>query len=106
MLRFKQAEIQHFVMKPITAPDLYSVIHSVLKPGLDLPQTKDRLDSSKVSGTSFGSTKTLRILLAEDNQVNQKLAIRILEKMGMNVSVANAGVETVNLWKTGQYDLI
>jgi CheY-like chemotaxis protein len=47
-----------------------------------------------------------RILLAEDNLVNQKVACRHLEKLGYRVDVAENGQLAVDLWSTGRYDLI
>jgi CheY-like chemotaxis protein len=50
--------------------------------------------------------RPLRILLAEDNLVNQKLAVRLLEQRGCIVSVANNGLEALKLWREGGYDQI
>jgi len=47
-----------------------------------------------------------RILLAEDNVVNQKVAARVLEKEGFVVDVANDGRQAVDAWRRGNYDLI
>ena len=47
--------------------------------------------SRPIAGTSAGAPKRLRILLAEDNTVNQRLAKRLLEKRGHDVSVAGDG---------------
>jgi CheY-like chemotaxis protein len=47
-----------------------------------------------------------RILLAEDNAVNQKVACRLLEKAGFRVDVAVDGREAVSAWRRGDYDLI
>lgn len=48
----------------------------------------------------------LRILLAEDNAVNQKLALRLLEQMGYRADVAANGRETVNAVERQTYDVI
>jgi signal transduction histidine kinase/ligand-binding sensor domain-containing protein/CheY-like chemotaxis protein len=47
-----------------------------------------------------------RILLAEDNVVNQKVAARVLEKEGFIVDVASDGRQAVDAWRRGTYDLI
>jgi signal transduction histidine kinase/CheY-like chemotaxis protein len=47
-----------------------------------------------------------RILLAEDNVVNQKVASRVLEKEGFVVDVAQDGRQAVEAWRRGTYDLI
>jgi signal transduction histidine kinase/ligand-binding sensor domain-containing protein/CheY-like chemotaxis protein len=47
-----------------------------------------------------------RILLAEDNVVNQKVASRVLEKEGFVVDIAADGRQAVEAWRRGTYDLI
>ena len=48
----------------------------------------------------------LRVLLAEDNPVNQKLAVRILEKRSCRVTVAANGLEALQKWRDEGCDLI
>jgi CheY-like chemotaxis protein len=48
----------------------------------------------------------LRILLAEDNEVNRRIATRILEKAGHQVEVVNDGAEAVTAYRRGSFDLI
>jgi CheY-like chemotaxis protein len=47
-----------------------------------------------------------RILLAEDNPVNQKVARALLGKMGHQVSIASNGVEAMQAWAEGSFDVI
>jgi CheY-like chemotaxis protein len=48
----------------------------------------------------------LRILLAEDSLVNQKLAAGLLEKLGHTVVVANHGREAIAAWESDDFDLV
>ena len=48
----------------------------------------------------------LRILVAEDNAVNQKLALRLLSQMGYRADVASNGVEAIESVQRQSYDLI
>ncbi len=59
------------------------------------PKTKARDSSDKV-----------RVLIAEDNPVNQKVAIKMLEKIGFRVDAVGNGAEAVEALKTVSYDLV
>jgi two-component system sensor histidine kinase/response regulator len=59
--------------------------------------------SLRETGTSMAS---LRVLLAEDNPVNQRLVIRLLEKLGHQVAVANNGREALAALDTENFDLV
>jgi CheY-like chemotaxis protein len=48
----------------------------------------------------------LRILLAEDNAVNQKLALRLLQQMGYRADVAANGIEALESLERQRYDLV
>lgn len=48
----------------------------------------------------------LRVLVAEDNAVNQKVARRLLERLGCSVDVVETGREAVRRWKEGSYDMV
>ncbi len=48
----------------------------------------------------------IHVLVAEDNAVNQRLAVRLLERLGCSVDVAQNGIEAVDLAGRHQYDII
>jgi signal transduction histidine kinase/CheY-like chemotaxis protein/HPt (histidine-containing phosphotransfer) domain-containing protein len=54
----------------------------------------------------LGETHSLRILLAEDNFINQKLAVLLLEKLGYNIEIVNNGLDAYNAVSKTQYDLV
>ncbi len=53
-----------------------------------------------------GSRRPLRVLLAEDNLVNQKLAVRLLEKEGHSVVIAGNGREALAALEVGDFDAV
>jgi len=60
----------------------------------------------KKEQTVSAAKDQIRILLAEDNIVNQKVAIRMLRKLGCSVDVAANGREAIRMWKQFPYDLV
>lgn len=54
----------------------------------------------------ISSPSTLKILLAEDNKVNQKVAILMLEKLGYHANIANNGLEVLEMIEKQFYDII
>jgi two-component system sensor histidine kinase/response regulator len=48
----------------------------------------------------------VQVLLAKDNMVNQKLAVRLLEKRGYTVRVVGDGQSAVEAHETGQFDIV
>ena len=67
------------------------------------PQPPPASQESSVPRVSFNG---LRVLVAEDNAVNQKVALRMLERLGIRADVAANGREAVEMQKLVHYDLI
>jgi len=74
------------ITTPVSAQDLASSLISAL-------------ESNTVSPVSAPNDVTFDILLAEDNLVNQKLAVKILEKYGHSVEIAENGSLAVDAFK-------
>lgn len=98
--------------KPVKQSDLFDAIQNALsgavpdgvgkdRPGLATPDPLDarpRLDGR--------GGRPLHILLAEDNPINQKVAVRTLEKLGHRVFVANNGKEVIAALEQQPFDLV
>ena len=90
------------LLKPVKEQDLFDSIATVL--ALIEPATTSH---SSTTATSGALTRTpLSILLAEDNLVNQKLATTLLKKVGHSVVVANNGLEAIEKFQQGCFDVI
>ncbi|MDX2469110.1 MAG: response regulator, partial [SAR324 cluster bacterium] len=69
-------------------------------PGAKKPEKKHLISPE------FAKEYPMRILLAEDNLTNQKLAVKVLAKLGYEVAVANNGLEAVQAMENVDYDMI
>src|SRR5579884_129654 len=88
--------------KPVRQSHLLETIMEVL--GYSLPDSEPRLAASLAPGEPAGLH--LSVLLAEDNIVNRKVALRLLERWGCRThSVAN-GKEALAAWERKSFDLI
>ena len=64
------------------------------------------LPAQSVHAVCSNQKKTTRVLLAEDNLVNQRVALLTLKKMGYQVDVVKDGREALRAWENNEYDLI
>ncbi len=92
---------QASICKPIKQAHLLNVLNYVLT-GV---KNKRRVQTTKID-TSLAKRLPLRILLAEDDIINQKISLLTLEKMGYSIDVANNGREVLNALEKKSYDII
>jgi two-component system, sensor histidine kinase and response regulator len=88
--------------KPVKHSDLLEAIQFVMLPGADAEPRTDR-------GTGRGRAphrRRLRILVAEDNPINQKLVLSLLKQQRHTVTLVNNGQEAVAKAAQGGFDLI
>ena len=90
------------LMKPIKQSELFDAIMTSL--GMSL-RGEDPF-TARIGSLAPPCTRSLRILLAEDNAVNQKLAIRLLEKRGHAVTVTNNGKQALAALDKDCFDLL
>ena len=100
------AEELHFsayLTKPLKPSALYDALASIFARSLASPKA----EPAKLSmDAEMGKLHPLRILLAEDNAVNQKLALRLLERLGYRADIASNGLEAVESIERQVYDVI
>jgi two-component system sensor histidine kinase/response regulator len=95
-----------FLLKPVAQRDLVDCLQLVLSGKAEDWHTRTQsIVNRHHLGAQRGRDKH-RILLAEDNIVNEKVACRTLEKLGYRVDAVRNGREAVTAWETGRYDLI
>jgi two-component system sensor histidine kinase/response regulator len=100
-LRGKELGLDCQLSKPVARADLLTAIQRVLgSPGLRENITLITPSSLRPAG------KEVRILLAEDNAVNQRVAVRMLEKNGYQVIVASNGYEALAALEREKFDLV
>ena len=100
MARSRALGIGAFLHKPVTQADLYDSIVETLT------AARGRLPEETLCIAQDIETDSLRILLAEDNPVNQKVTVAILERKGHTVEVAENGRLAVDALESGDFDVV
>jgi CheY-like chemotaxis protein len=90
------------LVKPVKPSALHDALATALAGEADWSPAPDR-SAGPHEPHAAGS---LRILLAEDNAVNRKLALRLLERIGQRADVAEDGQAAVEALQGGDYDLV
>ncbi|HEY9613156.1 GAF domain-containing hybrid sensor histidine kinase/response regulator, partial [Allocoleopsis sp.] len=108
------ADFTAFLNKPIKQSQLYNVLAHIF----DGKPVKVKPDAQGLAHTSLSFSHRvqldptmaqqlpLRILVAEDNQVNQHLALQLLARMGYRADVAGNGLEAIQALRRQTYDLV
>jgi CheY-like chemotaxis protein len=100
--RCQQLGIESTLLKPLKQSELLQAICEVFR-------RVNRRESRPVPAqptSSAMNTRRLRVLLAEDNEVNQRVAIRMLNKLGHEVVVVGNGQLAIDALQTGEFDVV
>jgi two-component system sensor histidine kinase/response regulator len=103
--RCRELGIAAHLIKPARQSLLFDAIATSIGSG-DISDAAVRESGSAATAASDPAAKELRLLLAEDNDVNQKFAVRALSKAGHSVEVANNGQEAIDAWAAESYDAV
>ncbi len=98
--RSSELGVHSYLLKPVKEAELFASVLQALGGGNDTQVT----GSTKADG--LPQIRPLKILLAEDNRVNQILGTSLLKKWGHEVPLAANGKEAFEAWKSGSFDLV
>ncbi|MGA7155341.1 MAG: response regulator [Acidobacteriaceae bacterium] len=99
--RCRDLGISDYLSKPIKQSELFDAIVTTMA-----DHGRKREQHARPPALIQAPERSLRVLLAEDNPVNQTLAMRILEKLGHKVQVVNNGKEALGRSQAEEFDLI
>ena len=100
--RCREAGLNAYLTKPVKQSDLFDTMMAAF----GARQEENRKPELITRHLLREKRRGIRILLAEDNLVNQKLAVRLLEKAGFKVTVAADGREAVEAFDKHSFDLV
>ena len=86
----ERIQIDGYLLKPVTASMLFDVLVALFAGA-----SQERTALAPVADRHANRLRGLRVLLAEDNEINQQIAVELLEGVGATVAVANDGVDAV-----------
>jgi signal transduction histidine kinase/DNA-binding response OmpR family regulator len=92
-------EFAAHLTKPLRTSQLFDALMTVFAEAAETPDAAGSDGEAK-------PVSSLRILLAEDNSVNQMLALRLLERLGYRADVASNGVEVLDALEQQPYDVV
>jgi len=98
--------INGYFSKPIKSVDLYQAVICVLGLAEGLPEYSGLKPTVTRHTLKEIKKHSVRILVAEDNKINQKVTRTILKKLGVIVETANNGKEAVEIIQKGQFNLV
>jgi two-component system, sensor histidine kinase and response regulator len=103
--RCKELGVSAYLTKPVKQSSLFDAIVDCLICAAPAAATEAAITADRTQSAA-GSRRPLKILLAEDSVVNQKLAVGLLKRAGHEVAVASNGLDAVAAAERESYDLV
>jgi GAF domain-containing protein/DNA-binding response OmpR family regulator len=95
-----------YLTKPLKQSQLFDALVTVFAAGEPATKTRPAVSAKLRIDPEMAARLPLRILLAEDNAVNQKLALRLLSQMGYRADLAGNGLEVIAAVERQRYDVV
>jgi len=104
MQQAEEIGLEGFLLKPVTPSMLFDAIMQAL--GKVVPEASRVMRRKEQEAGALENIQGARVLLVEDNEINQQVAREILEGAGLLVMVASNGQEAVDAVQTNSYDAV
>ena len=104
MKQADEAGLDGFLLKPVNPSVLFDAVMQAV--GRDIPKVSRSVPRKSQESGPLRQIRGARVLLVEDNEINQQVAKEILESAGLHVSLANNGREAVDAVKKGGHDAV
>ena len=93
-----------FLIKPVSPSVMFDTIMQAF--GKDAPRQLQTADEKKLEAAASKRLAGASVLLVEDNEINQQVAMEILSGAGLKVTVANNGQEALDLVRANAFDAV
>jgi PAS domain S-box-containing protein len=104
--RSRSLGISAYLIKPVTQSDLFDKIVHVLDRANVMPSNGAEPPAASATRPTHLTQTPMRVLVVEDNVVNQRLVIRLLEKRGHSLALVGNGVEALEALATSSFDAV
>ncbi|MGE0084433.1 MAG: response regulator [Desulfococcaceae bacterium] len=95
-----------WLLKPVKSSQLYNTLMEVFAENTVRPRVQEEDEQEPEYDSAVGEQHPLRILVAEDNSINQQLALLTLERLGYMADIAGNGLEAVDAVQRQFYDAV
>jgi len=102
--RCQRLKIAQYLVKPVSPSSLYNAVVNVLGQARAVEISAQPVPEADRARAALPGD--LKILLAEDNPVNVKVVVRLLERVGLKVVVADNGVQALQMLAREKFDLV
>ena len=101
-----QIGINTRLTKPVTESQLFDAVMDVFGAGRDKSFAFSHDDHEGLISDRFADVRGAKILLVEDNKINQQIAQEILQQMGLEVDIAANGLQALEVLEEVEYDVV
>jgi CheY-like chemotaxis protein len=103
--RVDEHELDSLLLKPVNASILFETLTSFYSSGGSADPASEKF-SAATQNPIPPDRLSGRVLVVEDNPINQQVAREVLESFGLSVSTADTGLQAVEMIGSGSYDLV